>query len=73
MTTRPASPDKASSYWTGLGVSIGAGIGLVIGLLGWGASGIALGVSLGAGVRVALGAARDSLHRDGDEVGRGPA
>ena len=49
-------------YWTGAGISIGAGIGLVVGLLGWGGGGIALGVALGAGIGLVVGAIADSMR-----------
>ena len=49
--------------WIGLGVSIGAGIGLTVGLLGWGGDGIAIGLSIGAGIGIALGASLDATGR----------
>ena len=45
---------------TGLGASIGAGIGMTFGLLIGGGSGIALGLAFGAGVGVVIGAAVDA-------------
>ena len=67
MTSRDVTPTK----WTALGVSIGAGIGLTVGLLGWGGGGIALGLSIGAGIGVAIGASLDATkrrrHRGNDE------
>ena len=60
MATRHAAAKKPDFYWTGIGVSLGAGIGMLLGLLGSGANGIAIGVSIGAGVGVALGASRDA-------------
>lgn len=58
-----ATHDVTSTKWTALGVSIGAGIGLTVGLLGWGGGGIALGLSIGAGIGVALGASIDATKR----------
>ena len=60
MSTHRATAKKPDLYWTGIGVSLGAGIGMLFGLLGSGANGIPIGVSIGAGVGVALGAARDA-------------
>ena len=60
MAARQAVAKKPDFYWTGIGVSLGAGIGLVLGLIWSGGNGIAIGVSIGAGVGVALGAARDA-------------
>lgn len=63
MTVHSATPETSSTYWTGIGVSIGAGVGLLAGLLSSGGDGIAVGIGLGAGVGVALGAARDGVAR----------
>ena len=55
-----------SGQYTGIGVAIGAGLGLAVGALtgGWG---IPAGLALGAGVGVALGAAADAWRkRDAD-------
>lgn len=46
--------------WVGFGISIGAGLGLVVGLLGWGGTGIALGAPFGAGIGLVIGAIADS-------------
>lgn len=51
--------DYVQWQWTGSGVAIGAGLGLVAGLLMSGGAGIALGMGIGAGVGTALGAAAD--------------
>ena len=48
MANHDVTPTKSEHLWTGLGVSIGAGIGLTVGLLGWGGAGIALGASYDA-------------------------
>ncbi len=48
--------------WAGLGISIGAGLGMVVGLLGWGGTGIALGAAFGAGIGLVVGAMADSLR-----------
>ena len=56
----------AGFSWTALGVSIGPGVGLTIGLVGWGAEGIPLGLAFGAGIGVALGAALDGRRDDSD-------
>ncbi len=66
MTVHSANPEKSSTYWTGIGVSIGAGVGLVAGLLISGGDGIAVGMCLGAGVGVALGSSRDAVNRRRD-------
>ncbi len=63
MANRDVTPTNSGHLWTGLGVSIGAGIGLTVGLLGWGGAGIALGTSIGAGIGVALGASFDATER----------
>ena len=60
MATHRTAVKMPDIYWTGIGVSLGAGIGLVLGLIWSGGNGIAIGVSIGAGVGVALGAARDA-------------
>ena len=62
-----ARHDVTPSNWTALGVSIGAGVGLIVGLLGWGGGGIALGLSIGAGIGVALGASVDATRRRGHQ------
>jgi hypothetical protein len=71
MGTHPGTPDK-SHYWTALGVSLGAGIGLLAGLFGWGPEGLALGITFGAGIGVALGAGLDARgprgRGDGEEL-----
>jgi hypothetical protein len=48
-------------YWTGLGMPLGAGLGFVVGLLGWGSTGIALGLAFGASIGLIVGAIVDSL------------
>ena len=63
MANHDVTPTKSEHLWTGLGVSIGAGIGLTVGLLGWGGAGIALGMSIGAGIGIALGASYDATER----------
>jgi hypothetical protein len=67
MDAHDAAPKTASNYWTGIGLSLGAGAGVVAGLLIAGGDGIALGICMGAGVGVALGAARDSVVRRSDD------
>ena len=47
--------------WAGLGISLGAGVGLVVGLLGWGGTGIALGAAFGACAGLVIGAVADSV------------
>lgn len=56
MAVQPKRP-----YWTGLGISMGAGLGLVVGLLGWGGTGIALGAVFGASIGLVVGAIVDNL------------
>jgi hypothetical protein len=73
MARHDVTPTKSESPWIGLGVSIGAGIGLIVGLLGWGGGGIALGLSIGAGIGIAIGASLDAAERRrhaGQERGR---
>jgi hypothetical protein len=60
MAAHRTAAKKPDLYWTGIGVAIGAGSGMLLGLLGPGGDSIAIGVSVGAGVGVALGAARDA-------------
>ena len=51
-----------SDQYIGIGVAIGAGLGLTIGALtgGWA---IPIGLALGAGVGVAIGAATDTWRK----------
>ena len=42
-------------------MSLGAGLGVVVGLLGWGSTGIALGLAFGASIGLIVGAIVDSL------------
>lgn len=48
---------------TGWGVSTGAGLGLTVGLLGWGAEGIGVGMLFGAGIGIVLGAVADAYRQ----------
>ncbi|HAS11076.1 MAG TPA: hypothetical protein DCS55_11265 [Acidimicrobiaceae bacterium] len=48
--------------WAGVGISMGAGLGTIVGLLGWGGAGIALGAVFGACVGLVVGAMADSLR-----------
>jgi hypothetical protein len=50
-------------HWTAIAAGLGVGIGMLIGLAGWGADGIAYGSGLGAGIGVAFGTSRDALNR----------
>lgn len=70
MKIRKDNPPSADHHamdlqglWAGLGISIGAGIGAPIGLVGWGAEGIAFGLVLGAGIGLVLGASYDRVDR----------
>ena len=45
----------------GLGVAIGAGLGMVFGLLWRGGDGLAIGIGLGAGLGVVAGAVWDRM------------
>lgn len=54
---RRATP---SSKWSGVGIALGGGVGLMVGLLTSGGVGIALGLTFGAGVGLTVGAALDS-------------
>ena len=63
MAGHDVTPTRSEHLWTGVGISIGAGIGLIVGLLGWGGAGIALGMSIGAGIGIALGASFDATGR----------
>ena len=49
--------------WTGIGISVGPGLGLVLGLLVSGGSGIAVGMAIGGGAGTAVGAAVDANSR----------
>jgi uncharacterized membrane protein YgaE (UPF0421/DUF939 family) len=51
-------PLERATQYTGIGVALGAGAGVVIGAL-VGRSAIAIGLSVGAGLGVAIGAAMD--------------
>ena len=42
--------------WTGVGISMGAGLGMVVGLLGWGGVGIAFGAIFGSAAGLVVGA-----------------
>lgn len=46
--------------WTGVGTSMGAGLGMVVGLLGWGGVGIAFGAIFGSAAGLVVGAIADS-------------
>ena len=48
---------------TGVGVALGAGLGMALGVVLGGGPGIALGLAIGAGIGVAAGAVWDALHR----------
>ena len=49
--------------WTGLLISLGAGVGMIVGLLIAGGDGIALGLAFGAVVGVVIGAAADAMSQ----------
>jgi uncharacterized membrane protein len=51
---------RAKLQWTGVGVSAGASVGMIAGLLLAGGAGIALGLCFGAGIGVVIGAAADA-------------
>lgn len=51
---------RSQMQWTGLGISVGAGLGAIVGLLGWGGVGIALGAAFGCAAGIAIGAIADS-------------
>lgn len=53
---------QSKQSWTGLGISMGAGLGMIVGLLGWGGTGIALGLAFGACIGLVAGAIADSLR-----------
>lgn len=48
-------------YWTGVGISIGAGFGVALGLL---FDNLALGIAIGAGFGVSIGAALEQRNKD---------
>ena len=50
-------------YWTAVGAVVGAAIGILVGLFGWGPDGIAYGSGIGAGIGVAVGTSRDAMIR----------
>ena len=50
-------------YWTAVGAVVGAAIGILVGLFGWGPDGIAYGSGIGAGIGVAVGTTRDAMIR----------
>lgn len=64
--------ERPSILGAGLLMTLGPGVGLVIGLLGWGGNGIALGLCIGAGTGVILGADWDVLARAQARAGRRP-
>lgn len=67
ITAGPRMTKKADKWqWTGIGVSVGASLGMIVGLLTSGGSGIAIGMALGAGVGITVGAALDArtVHED---------
>jgi len=49
----PESKPSRKGYWLGLGIAIGAGIGVALG-----------SIAIGAGIGVALGAALEHTRRD---------
>ena len=51
--------------WSGLWISLGAGIGMIVGLLGWGGVGIALGIAFGGAAGVVVGAIADGRDAHG--------
>ncbi len=55
--------------WAGVGIPVGAGLGTIVGLVGWGGVGIALGAAFGAALGLIIGAIADSLAgpRAGDD------
>jgi len=54
---------KPQYLGAGLGISRGAGAGLIVGLVGWGAEGIAFGLLVGAGIGLVVGASYDLVVR----------
>ena len=62
MTRRNANATNSKYSSIALGVAFGAGIGLIVGLIGWGGAGIALGMAFGAGIGVAIAAAFDAAR-----------
>ena len=51
---------RSQMQWTGVGISMGAGLGMVVGLLGWGGVGIAFGAIFGGAAGLVVGAIADS-------------
>ncbi len=52
--------ERSQMLWTGILISTGAVVGMILGLLIAGGAGIALGICFGAGVGVVVGAAIDA-------------
>lgn len=65
---------KPLYLWAGLGISFGAGVGLLISLLGWGADALAQGIGIGAGIGLVVGASCDAIgaRRREDQDGTRP-
>lgn len=57
--------NKARNTVVGVAISIGAGLGMTVGVIVGGGAGIAIGLCIGAGVGVVFGAAWDALHTSG--------
>jgi len=53
--------EDSGQTWTGIGIVFGAALGLVVGLVGWGADGIALGMVFGTAGGLLVGAAVDGM------------
>lgn len=68
MSSEPptAESDRANRpklQWAGLLIGLGAGVGMIVGLLIAGGAGIALGLTFGAGAGVVIGAAVDAMSQ----------
>lgn len=63
MTEKVTARQRASAV--GLALIMGAGVGLIIGLLVWDGAGIAMGVALGAALGVVVGAVWDGMRPKG--------
>lgn len=60
MTEKVKTRQRASAV--GLAVVMGAGLGLIIGLLLWDGAGIAIGIAFGGALGVVVGAVWDGMR-----------
>ena len=61
MTTETVRPTSSVQY-AGVGVALGAGLGLTIGVIAGGGAAIALGLAIGGAVGATIGGAADAIR-----------